>query len=309
MTTNGPPRRHHFIAQSWIRRFVAADGQLHVFDWQKGEVRAGSSKTIMMIYDLYTVDPEGLLDTSTETGTLGELDDAFPKTLARLTGGERGEEVRGELARYFAAQAIRDPEIIAGYAARAQDYALALLDAISATSYAEFVSNLQKTFPGADLTEAEFDDLRQQGRAVVEAAFENAVETLGSKGGTPDAPFTDLLNDPSGRQIIQDRLLALEWTLASVTGDRHLILGDHGLLFDKGGFDAGLRVPISPRQALLLRPASGGPSCINDADLSDWLVGDLNAESAARARMWLVGEPSELERYRPQVRGVKLPKA
>jgi hypothetical protein len=308
-STTEPPRRHHFLTQSWIKRFAADDGQLYVYDWEKDRVDKGSSKPIMMIYDLYTVEPGGILDTNTETGTLRVLDGAIPQILARLDGGERGNEIRRDLAWYFAAQAMRDPEVIASYAARSQAYALALVDALSAPSYADFMTELHGAFPGADVSQAEFDDMRRRGKAELETAIEHAIALLGAEGGTATSPFTDLLNDPSGRKRIEDQLLTLSWTLKTVSGARRFILGDHGLLFDKGGLAAGLRVPLSPTTALWLAPSPEVSIGIADDHAEEWEVDNLNAESAARARRWLAGEPSQLERCKRQVRGAKIPKA
>ena len=308
-STNGPPRKHHFVTQSWIKRFVAGDGQLYVYDWEKDRVDRGSSKPIMMIYDLYTVEPGGVLDTSTETTTLGELDRTIPGIFSRLDNGERGQDLRLDLAWYFAAQAMRDPEVIASYSGRSQAYALALVEALSANSYADFIHELGSAFPGADVTQAEFNDMRSLGKADLEAAIERAIDVLGADGGTPSSPFTDLINDPSGRKTIEDQLLKLDWTLKTAPGAGHFILGDHGLLFDKGGLAAGLRVPLSPTTALWMTPSSKGSGRISDSSATDWEVDGLNAESAGRARRWLVGQPAELERWKRQVRGGKLPKA
>ncbi len=305
-STSGPPRKHHFLTQSWIKRFIASDGELHVYDWKKGLVTTGSSRSIMMIYDLYTVEPDGVLDTTTETTTLGALDGAIPQIFARLDGGERGEAVRRDLAWYFAAQALRDPDIIASYAPHSQTYALALVDALSASSYADFVHALSTAFPGADVTEAEFDDMRAVGKAILESSIERAIDQLGAAGGLASSPFTDVINDPSGRNAIEAQLLKLDWTLKIASGTERFILGDYGLLFDKGGLAAGLRVPVSPTKALWLTPSVHRKSEIVEAAAMDWEVDGLNAESAGRARQWLVGEPAQLERHRPQVCGTEI---
>src|ERR1700743_1198475 len=101
MTAGNPPREHHFVTQSWIKRFKDADGQLYSYDHDTGEVKFRSSKKIMKITDIYTQDPGGADDTSIETQDLQDADDSGSKAMSAVLGGDASDGARTALAEFF----------------------------------------------------------------------------------------------------------------------------------------------------------------------------------------------------------------
>lgn len=239
---------------------------------------------------------------------MGELDDAFSRLLAKLDGGDRSAERREKLAWCFAAQAMRDPEIIASYTQKSQTLAMAFVDALDAPPSEAFAEDLKARFPGVAITRVEFKGLLLKGQVTLEAEIEAAIDELGRDGGTALSPRTDVINELSGRQIVETRLLSLDWPLQTSSVARSYVLGDSGLLFDTGSVDDGLRVPLSPTQGLYLTPMTTPATEITDADATDWSVAERNLESAARSRRWIVGAVDELEHVRSQGGNRKLPR-
>lgn len=68
-----------------------------------------------------------------------------------------------------------------------------------------------------------------------------------------------------------------------------------------------LSAPLARGAALFLTPSDSPKSGIATAIAADHDAQNLNLESAARSRRWLVGERTELERYRSQVGSGLLP--
>jgi hypothetical protein len=73
---NNKPRDHHFIPQFWIKRFADTDGKIWTFDKENydSQIKPKSPKKVMQIFNLYTVQPSGLDDTSLEEVDLMKLD-------------------------------------------------------------------------------------------------------------------------------------------------------------------------------------------------------------------------------------------
>jgi hypothetical protein len=254
----------------------------------------------MQITDLYTVQPTGIDDTSLETNELGAIDSDGAQAFERVLNGDLSEGAKGELASFLAAQIMRDPDTLSNYRLKVQDYALQILDAINAPDYATFSSELSSRVPGAEIREDEFNHVRALGKSAAEQAIERIVTGLEAAGGMPELPFTDLIRNSSGRDILRNALLSLNWELRTDQLDGFL-LGDKAILFDKGSLADGLRTPLSRAQALYLTPTADPSRGIasNPAKLFD--VDGLNQESAARARRWLVGEKAKLNTVKSQV--------
>ena len=70
------PRIHHFVPQFWIRKFISLDGKLWGYEWNSDRIRDRSPRSMMQVFDLYTIQPSGADDTSLETNELGVIDTA-----------------------------------------------------------------------------------------------------------------------------------------------------------------------------------------------------------------------------------------
>jgi hypothetical protein len=70
---------------------------------------------------------------------------------------------------------------------------------------------------------------------------------------------------------------------------------------EKADLGSGLRTPLSKTTALYLTPSQTPRQGIASRIAKPFEVDDLNYESAARARLWLVGEQARIEDVRTQV--------
>ncbi|WP_318764561.1 DUF4238 domain-containing protein [Agrobacterium fabrum] len=295
---NNKPRVHHFVPQFWIRKFISADGNLWGYEWNDDRIKQRSSKAMMQVFDLYTIQPGGLDDTSLETNELGVIDADGATAFARVLSGDLSENARVDLATFLAAQIMRDPGTLASYPPKTQEYALALLGAVEATDYTSFASTLAAQFPGADVSQDEFDHLRTSPTA--EQNIGNIICALDAAGGMPELPFTDLIRDPKGLDIIRNALLGLNWEM-KYDANAGLILGDAAVLYETSHLGSGLRTPLSKTNALYLSPSQTPRYDIKGSIAKPHEVDDLNYESSARARKWLVGEQARIEGVRTQV--------
>ena len=294
------PRLHHFVPQFWIKKFASADGKLWGYEWHDDRVKHRSSKAVMQIFDLYTLQPSGADDTSLESNELSKVDTQGARTFDRVLNGDRSEAVKADLASFLAVQIMRDPDTLSSYRPRTQELTLHLLNALTAKDYASFSACFEKLFPGADIKESEYNDIRGLGQAGAEQEINNIITSLDAKGGIPELPFTDLIRSSSGRDIIGQALLSLDWEIKT-DANEGFILGDAPVLFEKGAFRSGLRVPLSKTTALYLAPTAKSSSGIASASAKSFEVEALNYESAARTRSWLVGDHTRLERTKNQV--------
>lgn len=300
------PRKHHFVPQFWQKHF-SVDGTALVwsYDYQDDAVRERSVKSLMQTRDLYTVDPQGLVDVSLETDELGEVDGDSADLMRAVIAQDGSAGTRTALADFLAVQALRVPAMVKRYGELAQALILQLLEAPSAADYADFIARIQAK-GGAELAldEAGFNTLRQIPSTALEAFVDGHVEAVATDDGDPDIPHTDAIRDVAARSRIAAHLLDMTWTVKRFTEPK-LILGDKGVIFEKGDIDRGLRAPLTPTLALFIEPGPNPPpATIAFEDGRDHEVRDLNYETAARSSRWLIG-PSQaaVEAYRPQVRG------
>jgi hypothetical protein len=299
------PRKHHFVPQFWIRRFAGADGKLWAYDHNAGRISERSPKQLMQIFNLYTVQPSGADDTTLETIDLNRIDSEGSSVFDRILNGDHTQSAKEEFASFLAAQVLRDPDVVTSYNQRAQELTLGLLGAFDAQDFVTFRQQLEAKFPGSSVTEMEFQhilSLRLQG---AENAIETIITALNDSEGLPELPFTDVVRSPDSRKIIRNHLLSFDWTLKADVSNR-FILGDTGVLYNKGAME-NLSAPLSCSMALFLTPSESLQPGISLESAADHDVANLNFESAARSRRWLVGERMELERYRSQVGSGILP--
>lgn len=294
-----PPRVHHFIPQFWIKKFVAVDGKLWAYDWKDDCISERSSKQLMQVFNLYTVQPLGIDDTTLETIDNNKIDNDGSLIFDRVLNGDRSQEAKEELARFLAAQVMRDPEVVMSYNERAQELTLSLLDAFDAPDYPTFLSRWTALYPTVPPTEAEYNYIKSLGLRTAESALEKIIVALDSTEALPELPFTDVVRNPDGRRVVSDHLLACDWTLKTTTnGD--FILGDAGVLYEAGAMES-LRAPLSNKTALFLTSAKSQRAGIDVVPASVHDVMNLNIESASRSRRWIVGEPSSLHILKAQV--------
>jgi hypothetical protein len=303
---NNPPRVHHFVPQFWIRRFASADGKIWAYDWNDDRVRDRSSKALMQIFNLYTVQPDGADDTTLEAVDLGEVDRKGNAAFDRVLNGDHSEAAKVELAAFISAQIMRDPETIVSYNPKAQELTLSLVEVFDAPDYPAFARKWAEDFPGAEIKEEEYDHIRSLGLKSTENALEEIINALDASGGLPELPFTDLVRSPDGRSVFHSRLLMFDWLLKT-DNKSSFILGDLGVLYQREALSDGLKLPLSRSVALYLAPAANPSVGISTMPATPPEVDALNLEGAARARRWMVGEPSVLENLKRQVGSKPLP--
>lgn len=299
------PRKHHFVPQFWIRRFAGTDGKLWAYDRDAGRISERSSKQLMQIFNLYTVQPSGSDDATLETVDLNKIDAQGSAIFDRVLNGDHSQSAKEEFASFLAAQVLRDPAVVTSYNPRAQDLTLSLVEVFDAPDFETFRQRWEGQFPGTFVTEDEFKHIRSLGLRGTEDALERIITALEATEGLPDLPFIDAVRSPDGRKVIRDRLLSFDWTLKTAPSDR-FILGDTGVLYNKGDMQS-LSVPLSRGMALYLTPSNSPKPSIFSIVAADHDVENLNLESAARSRRWIVGDRTELERLRSQVGSSPLP--
>jgi Protein of unknown function (DUF4238) len=305
---NNPPRVHHFIPQFWIKRFAARDGKIWSYDWNDDRVRDRGSKAVMQIFNLYTVQPASADDTTLETNNLRKIDQEGNAAFDRVLDGDCSEATREDLATFLAAQIMRDPETVASYNPRAQALALSLLGVFDAPDYQTFAAEWSMHYPGASIREPEYDHIRSLGRKGAEDKVDAIITALDAPGGLPELPFTDLVRSASGQDSLRNLLLRLNWSMQTDV-NRGFILGDSGVLYERRAIARGLKMPLSSSAALYLTRTAKPVPGIGIVPARQHEVDNLNFESSARARRWLVGEPSSLDKLKSQLSSGGFPSA
>lgn len=299
------PRKHHFVPQFWIRRFAGSDGKLWAYDHDTGSIGERSSRQLMQIFNLYTVQPSGADDTTLETVDLNRIDSEGSAIFDRILKGDHTQCAKEEFASFLAVQVLRDPDVVTSYNPMAQELTLSLLAAFDAPDFNTFRQGWEARYPGTSVTEAEFQHIHALSLQGAENALELIITALDDSEGLPELPFTDAIRTPDSRNIIRGQLLGFDWTLKTDASDR-FILGDTGVLYNKGAMQS-LSAPLSRGAALFLTPSDNPKPGISSVSAADHDVQNLNLETAARSRRWIVGERAHLERLRSQVGSTLLP--
>lgn len=293
------PRVHHFVPQFWIKKFMSADGRLWSYDWKDDALKERSSRQLMQVFNLYTVQPSGVDDTSLETVDNQKIDNDGSRAFERVLNGDYSPEAKSELADFLAAQILRDPTVISAYNPRAQELTLKLLEVFDAPDYPTFLKHWAGLYPGASATEAEYRHIKSLGLKGAENAIERIILALDSTEGLPELPFTDVVRDQNARNVARDRLHACSWTVAR-SGSNEIILGDSGVLYEKGNIPP-IKVPLCHNAVLFIEPTASVTSGITARSMAAHEAAALNYESASRARRWIVGERHLLETAKSQV--------
>lgn len=258
------------------------------YDHVKQTVTWRSTKTTMQERDLYTVDPNGVVDTSLEETELLSIDDDGAKVLDAVISGDRSETSRQALASFLAVGLLRTPAMVGRYNHLTRELVLQLLEAPTASDYASFLESVRtKGHAGINISEPDFQTLRGMPSDKLEKWVEKHLTQLAQPTGDLELPHTDAIRDPSGIQFIVGALLSLEWTIAHAKSGG-LVLGDMGPVYEHSNLGSGLRAPLSPHYALIAFPRSSPRQGLQSIEWQPYEVAGLNAESAARASRWLI---------------------
>lgn len=297
---SNPPRVHHFVPQFWIRKFADDGGRIWAFDKDDGLIKARSSRKLMQLFNLYTVQPSGLDDTTLESVDLNKIDTNGASVFDRVLKGDRTPAAKEELATFFAAQIMRDPTTVTSYNPKAQEITFSLLEAFDAPDHQTFLKSWSARYPGTQgVEESEYNYIRSLGLQGAENALEQIIDALDIAEGLPELPFTDVVRNPDGRKVVRDHLLRFEW-FVKASPNFQVVLGDVGVLFEKGekGY---LRAPLSKSVAICLLPSGNPAPTIANNVATQHEIEALNWETAARSRRWLVGDKSLLAALKDQV--------
>lgn len=287
------PRNHHYIPQFWLKRF-SPDGKSKLvwsYDWEADKVDEKSVAALMVEYDLYTQHSATGPDVGLETGEMGKADAKGARLFQQLDRGDRSQALREELADFFAVMALRHPTTVNRYPAAAAGLLLNIQEALEAASVPDDVTDYMKRkgVPDFAITSIEFSQMKSATPQARDLMFGQLFDSLLATGGTPDLPFSDVVVDVSGRATLTDRLLNMKWVLrkANVRG---LVIGDTGIVFERGESDLGWKVVLGPDLVMLITRAERPVSLmIGDGTLESWEVDNINIETAARSKRLLVG--------------------
>jgi hypothetical protein len=303
---NNKPRINHFVPQFWIKKFAASDGTLWAYDHKTRQIRQRSSRQLMQIFNLYTVQPSCADDTTLEAIDLSKIDSRGSALFERVLRGDHSQATKDELASFFAVQILRDPDVVTSYNLHAQELCLSILEAFDAPDYFSFRQAWEAKYPGTSVTHEEYEHIRSLGLSGVENALDPIITALENSEGLPDLPFTDVVRSPDSRGIVRSRLLDFHWTLKTDIQGR-FVLGDAAVIYQAGEMNS-IKIPMCSDAALFLiaseRPVNG----ISSIPADDYEIANLNLESASQSRRWLVGKPSELNNLQSQVGYRVLPK-
>lgn len=294
-----PPRVHHFVPQFWIRKFISVTGGLWSYDWKDDALKERSTRQLMQVINLYTIQPSGADDTSLEALDNQKIDNDGSRAFERVLNGDYSQAAKEDLAEFLAAQLLRDPAVVSTYNPRAQEVTLKLLEVFDAPDYSTFLTLWGRLYPGASATKAEYEHIKSLGLEGAENAVERIILALDSTEGLPELPFTDVVRDKNARNGVRDSLLACHWTLA-LSKPHEIILGDAGVLYEKGKLPP-CKVPLCHDAALLLYSSANVSTGISTRSFVAHEVTALNLESASRARRWIVGDRPLLEKLKTQV--------
>jgi hypothetical protein len=302
------PRNHHYIPQFWLKRF-SRDGKSKLvwsYDWDTDKVDERSVATLMAEYDLYTQQAAVGPDVSLETGEMGKVDTRGAQLFQRLDGGDRSPALREELADFFAVMALSHPTTVNRYPSAAAGLLLNIQEAMEVANSPDDVIDYikRKGLPDFTITSIEFAHLKSATPQARDLMFGQLFDSLLALGGNPDVPFSDVIVDTSGRATLKDRLLDMKWVLRKAK-EPELVIGDTGIVFERGESDLGWKVVLGPDLVILItkseRPIS---SMIDDGTLESWEVDNINVETAARSNRLLVGgSKSAVETVAQHIRG------
>lgn len=287
------PRNHHYIPQFWLKRF-SHDGKSKLvwsYDWESDKIDERSVAMLMAQYDLYTQSTAAGPDVSLETGEMGIVDNQGAELFRRIDNGDRSLELRENMADFFSVMALRHPSTVNRYPSAAAGLILNIQESLEvANQCGDFINYMASLgVPDFSISPAEFAQLKAATPQARDLIFGRLFDSLLATGGDPNMPFSDVITDQSGREILKKRLLNMKWVLRRSKG-ADLVIGDTGIVFERGESDLGWKIVLSPDLALLITKSDWPvPSLIEDGTFESWEVSSINVETAARSRRLLVG--------------------
>lgn len=288
------PHNHHYIPQFWLRRF-SDDGQSAMvwsYVWDKDTVEKRSTRTLMSGYDLYTKKTSAGDDFTLETGEMGRVDGSGALLFQRLDQGERSVALRDSLADFFAVMVLRHPVTVKRHPIVAADFLIRFQQIFaSVNNLADLDTKLaQSNLPASGMDATEFALLKSYSEPDLDAYFSSLFDQLLAPGGHEEIPFADTIEDPSGRGEIKSRLLDMQWILLE-TAEPIVVIGDAGIVHERGDLGYGWKIPIGPHHILSLSKSDHPVSAdIEDGTIERWQVESLNLEAATRSKNLLIGQ-------------------
>ncbi|WP_157132958.1 DUF4238 domain-containing protein [Komagataeibacter oboediens] len=297
---NNKPRHHHFVPQFWIRNFSNTSGEIYGYDWEDDRTRLRSSKNMMEIYDLYTIDPEGSDDTTLEEKDLSIIDTEGALAFQSICKKQYGFDVKEKLSNFFPVQIMRDPKSFRYYNVKSGEFASFLIKHSTTQTFLEFTASLDEKFPGSKIDKGTYDGIKNVVKASSESDLEKFIAQFKHEGNSVQLPATDLVRSPEGRIIIQKIIINFEWTM-KISSEENIILGDNPILFLNDDINSGIKIPISCKEYLMLSPSKNPHANIQEDHAKSYEISALNYESAAKARRWIVGKNDLLEDLKKQL--------
>ncbi len=162
----------------------------------------------------------------------------------------------------------------------------------------------ERGIPEFQINQAEFDYLKSATPQARDFMFGQLFDSVLGAAGNPNIPFSDVVKDPSGRSTLKAHLLGMKWVLRQ-TKKPDLVIGDTGIVLERGEIDLGWKIILGPDLAMLITKSdSPVSSTIGDGTLEAWEVDNINLETAARSRRFLVGgNRSAVEAVAQHVKG------
>lgn len=243
------PRKHHYVPQLHLREFYDANKQLWVYDRQHNSYRRSSSAATGYLPDYYTVDTIDEKSSTMIEDMLGKVETVAKPLLSKLINQEHITPVeRGDLAIFFALQAVRVPSLEKGIVEGTEKAMAAYMQelmTIMATNEQAF--NSMKKKMQADGVEFNFtqDDLRKE---LAEG------RELTMKADVPRGYTVKMMLDLVDKDLSQG-FNKLNWRVLEAPKDCAFITSDNPFVNLGRGFlepDTFKIFPLTPHKILLI---------------------------------------------------------
>jgi hypothetical protein len=248
-----PPRKHHYVPQLLLRRFVGSEGKLWVYDLERGDVYPGRPETSGFTRDLYSrVGSNGMQDHATVEKLLSErIDGPGDAAIRRLLRKETLGADWNDFLMFVAAQLNRTPAFFDRVSKSLEPAGQEAMDRIARTP--EFRESIRR---------------KALERGESEEGIERFLDLLGS-GGFRVTPTKDFVMHMALVLIygIFEELRPMHWQVGTLAdSDTDLIVGDHPVLsVVPSGHLVGMRNPeMRVKLPLSRRVAAIGSWCAPD---------------------------------------------
>jgi hypothetical protein len=273
-------RKHHFVPQLWLRRWLDPQtGLLTVVDAERARHFPASTGNVMHVNDLYRVGVE--LTTGTDMGpeeAFSRIEDAAARAIAAVLGGQAlTDDARYDLALLIALQHVRTPDVVATAVPE---------DPVGIT---DFVHQVAAEFLAAPDAPAppEFEHALGRSRHQLAERLLDGLPTFNAmERGFGFWRLLDIAHHFAGRIYTRDwTFIASTWTL--MLGDNPVPAEPLGETTRKARGEITVwdtPVPLDPDTLLLIgnRPRGTGLSSPVDADGYSVMSNDLQVYRAER---------------------------